>query len=104
MKHLISIIALVLILTGIAHADAFFANRPLSALRVTQTSPEDGTAQVSAAGAATATVRIGDTVGQNGAAVIKISKLYVLVQTGKQKTKLPVVQSAVPDGNRVIFQ
>ncbi len=104
MKSTFVLVAFLFMLTGIAHADAYFAGQSLSALRVIQTNPGNGTAEISAAGAATATVRIGDTVGQSAAAVIKIGNAYLVVQAGKQKTRLPVVQNAVPDGSRIIFQ
>jgi hypothetical protein len=100
----LAIVAFLFVLTGIAHGDAYFASQPLSDLRVTLTNPNEGTAEVSAAGAGTATVRIGDTLGQSSATIIKIDETFVVVQTGREKTKLPVVQGAVFDGNRIIFQ
>ena len=91
-------------LTGIAHGDAYFDGQPLSALQITLANPTEGTAEVSAAGAGTATVRIGDTLGQSKATIITIGKAFVVVQTNKDKTKLPVQNTAIPDGNRIVFQ
>lgn len=104
MKHTFAIVVFLFVLTGIAHADAYFDNRPLSALHVTLANPKEETAEISAVGAGTATVRIGDTLGKSKATIIKIGKAFVVVQTRRERTKLPVVQRAVTDGNRIIFQ
>jgi hypothetical protein len=103
-KHTLAIVAFLFVLTGIAHGDAYFDGQPLSALQIILADPTEGTAEVSAAGAGTATVRIGDTLGQSKATIITIGKAFVVVQTHREKTKLPVVQRAVTDGNRIIFQ
>lgn len=91
-------------LTGIAYGDAYFDNQSLSALRVVQANPKEGTARMTAPGADSATVRVGDTIGRSAATVIKISKVFVIVKTIQGKTKLPVVQRVVPDGNRIIIR
>lgn len=104
MKHAIFLVVLIVMLTGIAYGDAYFDNQSLAALRVVQINSQEGTARVTAPGADSATVSVGDTIGQSAATITKISDLFVVVQTAQGKTKLPVRRAANLGGNCIIFQ
>lgn len=103
MKHTITLIAIILILTGSAYGEAYFDNHPLSELRIVQVDPQEGTARVTAAGGGSAMVRVGDTIGQSAATIAKISKVFVSVQTSQDTTRLPVINTSNQGGNCIVF-
>lgn len=103
MKQIIFLTALILALAGPAFADAYFSNRALSELRVTQFDAQGNSATMQDIAGDTATVHIGDTIGQSAATIIKISNLFVVVKTVEGTTQIPVTRTAHIGNNRIGF-
>lgn len=95
-------ILMVLFVAATASAGSVFTGSNLEALSVVSTNKAAGTAVVMNQSGAKATVAVGDTIGSEGAEVVKISRAYIKVKHGNLLTRMPLAASAATAGGKAL--
>jgi hypothetical protein len=84
-------------------AGSFFTNSAISALRVTQTDKESGSAYISGPGGYKDTVIIGDRIGDSDHEVITIERAYIRVKSSNSITRMPVRNNRTNTGSGLVL-
>ena len=103
MKLTTLFLVLIILIPGYAVADSYFQTQGLSSLHLINTDKTEKSAEIMDADGNRQWVKLGDTIANTGARIVKIDRASVTVKTPKGHTKIAIVKGSSTGNNSVDF-